>query len=132
MSDFVGPVICGLVFICAVFLVCIVVAVLLYVNHSRSRRNVAIQPSWRTVTGQVVAASVEETARTQVDDDTFYYPQVEFQYVVEGHVYTGRQAVGRPYNVAFKANQTLARYPVGSDVTVYYDPEGPGEARLVG
>jgi hypothetical protein len=130
MSEFYGSFLCGLICTGLAFLVVIGVVVLLYVNHTRSKEKTAIHPNWRPATARVTATRVEETARTRVDEDDFYYPLIEFEYQVEGQVYTGKQAVGRPFNIEFKAKQTLRHYPPGIEVVVYYNPDKPSETRL--
>ena len=130
ISETLGPLLCGLFCIGITFLAIIGVVGLLIVNRNHSREKVSIHPDWPAIPGRVTIARVEESARTRVDDDAFYYPYIEFEYVVEGQVYTGKQGVGRPSNLEFKAKQTLANHPVGSDVVVYYNPVEPGQARL--
>jgi hypothetical protein len=131
MPEILVPLMCGLVCIGIAFLILIGVVVLLYVNHTHSREKVAIHPNWPTVLGRVTVARVEESVRTRVDDDAFYYPSIEFEYTVEGQIYTGKQAVGKPSNLEFIAKRTLANYPAGTEVKVYYNPEKPEEARLL-
>ena len=85
---------------------------------------------WRAVTARITAASVEEAVSSRAGHDAFYYPSIQFEYTAGGRVYKGTQAVGRPYNAISKAWETLSRYHVGKEITVYYNPERPGEARL--
>jgi hypothetical protein len=127
--DILTPLLLGIMCIGAVFLAAAGVGVLLYINQTRSRKNVVIPPNWSAITGRITATKVEETAD---DEDDFYYPSIEYEYTVEGQVYTGKQAVGKPYNFTAKAKQILAHYPVGSEIAVYYNPEKPAETRLAG
>jgi hypothetical protein len=113
-----------------VFLLMAGVFWLLYTNRTRSRERATIPSNWSSVTGRITAAHVETSARTRVEDDEFYYPEVEFEYTIEGRVFTARQAAGRPFNLEFKAKQTLKQYPVGRQVEVYYSPEKPEDARI--
>jgi hypothetical protein len=131
MSQILLPLITGLLCIGIPFLVLVGVIVLLYINHTRNREKMVVPPSWPGVSGRVTVARVVETVRTRVDDDAFYYPYIEFEYYVAGQVYTGKQAVGRPFNLESKAKRTLAHYPPGTDVAVYYNPEKPDEARVL-
>ena len=124
------PLLIGLLFIVVPVIVLIVVVRLIYINQKRSREKKAIPQNWHATTGRVTAVSVEEAVRTRVEDDPFHYPNVQFEYVVEGRAYNGSQAVGRPYNNTSMAQQTLKNYPVGREIPVYYNPERPGEARL--
>jgi hypothetical protein len=131
MSEIFLPLITGLLCISIAFLALVGVIVLLYINHNRSREKMVVPPSWPGVSGRVTVARVVESARTRVDEDAFYHPSIEFEYIVAGQVYTGKQAVGRPSNLESKAKRTLANYPPGTDVAVYYNPEKPDEARVL-
>jgi hypothetical protein len=130
-SEILRPLLCG--FVCAggAFIIAIGVIALLVVNQRKSRKKYVIPDNWRSAQGRIIATQVEEAARTKVDDDEFYMPMVEFEYTVEGQVYTSKQAVGRPYNVTFKAKQTLEHYPIGGNITVHYNPEKVDQARLM-
>lgn len=130
MSQIFLPLILGLLFIFAVFAGAALVIWLLVTNCRRNRQKTTINPGWISVEGQITATGVEESIRTRADDDPFHYPSIEFEYMVEGRPYVGRQAVGKPFNVQFKARRTLEDYPVGGRVVVFYNPEEPGEARL--
>jgi hypothetical protein len=85
---------------------------------------------WRAARARITAASVEETVRREVEDDTSYYPSIQFEYTAGDRVYKGTQAVGRPYSAISRAWETLSRYEVGKEITVYFNPDRPGEARL--
>jgi hypothetical protein len=131
MSEILRPLLVGVLCIGLTFIVMIGVVVLLSVNRSRSRKKMAIASNWPAVPGQVTAARIEESVRTRADEDVFYEPSIEFRYTVEGQVYSGKQVIGRPSNLEFKAKQTLAHYPPGTEISVYHNPEKPGEARLL-
>jgi len=120
----------GLLFIVIPVLVLIGVTVLIYINQKRIEQKKPIPRNWRAVTARITAASVEKAVRNHVEENASYYPSIQFEYTDEGRVYRGTQAVGRPYNVISGAWQTLSRYQVGTEITVYCNPENPGEARL--
>jgi hypothetical protein len=96
---------------------------------------------WPSVAGQVVASGVKETAvrvRRRTRGTRFrlaqrYAPQVVYVYEVSGVGYRGDRihlnetvlASGPDY-----AEWVAARYPVGSPVTVYYNPANPGKTAL--
>ncbi len=131
MSEILLPLITGFPCIGLAFLALVGVIVLLYINHTRSREKMVVPPSRPGVSGRVTVARVAESVRTRVDDDAFYSPYIEFEYNVADQVYTGKQAVGRPFNLESKAKRTLAHYPPGTDVAVYYNPEKPDDARVL-
>lgn len=130
MSGMFGPLLVGLLFILVPVLVLIGVITLLRKNKTGMRRTTSIPAGWRATKARVTGGNVEEAIRIRVEDDAFYYPMVVFEYTVEGREYTGSQGVERPYNYAGRANKTLAQYPVGSEIVVYYNPERPADARL--
>jgi hypothetical protein len=131
MSEIYLALVGGLFCIGMAFLALVAVIVLLVINQTRSRKMKRIDPNWPTAPGRVTVARVEESARTRVDEDTFYSPWIEFEYTVASQIYTGRQAVGRPSNLESMAKRMLAHYPPGTELVVYYQPERPQEARLL-
>jgi hypothetical protein len=88
---------------------------------------------WPSVRGRVTAGAV--VAGTTFDDGSpAYYPVITYRYVVAGREYEGKRRtlinVGVGGLLRGAAQQVVARYPVGSEVTVFYDPANPGEAVL--
>ena len=130
MSELISSVLCGLFCLIIPVLGATIVIVLLIINQQRSRKLSAVPPDWPVVPAKVIGASVEETARTHPDDDVFYYPLIEFEYEGAGQRYTARQAVGKPFNLAYIARKTLEHYPAGKQISVAYNPQKMDEARL--
>lgn len=75
-----------------------------------------------------VIALSEHRQATDGDNDSV---RIEFDYAVGGQQHRGRTVsyVGLPAQAADKA-ALVARYPVGREVRVYYDPADPGRAVL--
>jgi hypothetical protein len=64
------------------------------------------------------------------DTEVFNQPFVEYEYAVNGRKLRGnRITIGEKIS-GFEIESTLARYPVGAAVTVYYDPANPKNAVL--
>lgn len=120
----------GLLFVILPVFVIFRVIQLLRINQRRSREKKLIPQNWRPAKGRITATGIEEAVRTRVEDDAFYYPYIRFEYSDGKTVYTGAQAVGRPYNNTFMAKRTLKGYPVGGEVTVFYNPDKPDENKL--
>ncbi len=58
------------------------------------------------------------------------FPVIEFEYTVEGKVYTGSNHLERQDTNRFDIERLLAEYPEGSETTVYFDPQHPDLAVL--
>ncbi len=111
------------------------IGVYLVVASLRARKKAETSQGWPHTLGQVVNAEVKRTANT--DDDghiTYaYHPEVEYTYEAAGQVYSSRRLMFgavQAANTPKKAQQTLARYPLGAQVTVYYDPAKPADSVL--
>jgi hypothetical protein len=78
---------------------------------------------------------VSHHTSTDSDGDTsdHYTPKVKYTYQAIGQEYEGDK-LGFGFQQSFgsqsKAQAALARFPVGAQVTVYYDPNNPAEAVL--
>ena len=98
----------------------------------RSKKKAGLSQGWPTTGGKVIVSEIRESAST--DDDGYtnytYYPRVEFSYVVAGQSYSSKRisfgGVQGSSNQA-KAQETINKYPVGTPVTVYYNPQKPPE-----
>ncbi|MEP7133337.1 MAG: DUF3592 domain-containing protein [Chloroflexota bacterium] len=87
--------------------------------------------AWPGTMGTVLSSSVE-SRRTGNSMST--YPVVVYQYQVNGQVYQGQtiKAGEQFFNVRVigDAQATAARYQVGAQVMVYYNPANPQESAL--
>jgi hypothetical protein len=98
----------------------------------RSKKKADMSQGWPNVAGKVILSEVRESAST--DDDGYtrysYFPRVEYSYSVAGqHFDSKRLSFGGVTGTSSpdKAQETINKYPVGSPVTVYYNPENPSE-----
>ena len=67
------------------------------------------------------------------DGGITYRPEVTYHYTVDGREHlASRTRFGDRFGISFSAPavRTVRRYPVGSSVTVRYNPEDPAEAVL--
>jgi hypothetical protein len=90
----------------------------------------ATSKSWPTVDGTIKRAEIDVFRR---DGNTHYQPDIAYSYSVEGKKYTSSKiSVGEPPldNNVSKAKKVQAKYPVGKEVTVWYDPELPESSSL--
>ena len=84
---------------------------------------------WPTATGTVTRSQVE---KTPVGAKTRYDAHIEYDYTVEGRTYrSARVRVrGTSSKNGWDINGLAARYPTQARVTVYYDPDRPGDSYL--
>lgn len=103
------------------------------VNLRDARRSEA----WPRTSGEIVHAEVEEhvTVRRDKDGertstDISYASNIAYTYRVAGREHQGQRVRWDWELERTDAEATVARYPVGSGVTVYYDPDDPANAVL--
>jgi len=99
----------------------------------KSKQKAAASQGWPSVPGVVSRTGVEASVQG-VDDDSppSYSPRVTYRYQVMGvEVENSRIAFGGVASGSRKkAEQFTAGYPVGTPVTVYYNPADPKDAVL--
>jgi hypothetical protein len=112
----------------------LVVLFLFYIAF-RSSRKADVSKDWPTTMGRVITATVEQRRSSSSEGgySTSHYPQVIYEYTVNGQKYMGSKInfgmeVG--YGWAGMAERIIAKYPVGGMVQVYYDPGDPIQAVL--
>ncbi len=92
-------------------------------------RNASISKDWPAVPGTITASQV----RISTDEDgTTYFADVTYKYVVNDRWYTAATVHFGEYGSGSRsrADKIVARYPPGSQVTVYYNPDKSGTAVL--
>ncbi|MBN1388385.1 MAG: DUF3592 domain-containing protein [Bacteroidales bacterium] len=86
--------------------------------------------SWPTVQGVITRSDIDVWNR---DGKTHYQPDIAYTYSVDGKKYSsskinaGEQAMDNNVNSAKKIQ---AKYPVGKEVTIWYDPGLPASSAL--
>ncbi len=96
-------------------------------------REVKAAQTWQTTRGKITRSEVRSK---QVDDTTregkktVNYPAVTYEFTVNGRRCTGERISLAEIIPASDIEPTLERYPVGAEVTVYYNPQKPSQALL--
>lgn len=97
--------------------------------HEASAMRQASQ-NWAETTGRVLKSRVEVSGGNIASVS----PHVVYEYTVAGMTYQGDQVRVGDNAVAVRtdseAYQIVDRYPVGAEVTVYYDPANPAMSAL--
>ncbi len=93
--------------------------------------------SWPTTTGHVISADVQEKVETRRDmndrprTERTYTPAVRYEYTVGAQTYLGHRVKADDYGGgADRAYGIVNRYPAGTTLTVFYDPDDPDQAVL--
>ena len=84
--------------------------------------------SWETAEGVILESRVE----SRTNRGTIYHPIIRYRYQAEGRAFEGnRIGFYDPSNgKVLKVAPIVKRYPRGSKIPVFYDPEEPEEATL--
>lgn len=86
---------------------------------------------WPSVEGRVINTYLEEYR--DAEQEVSYTPRIIYEYRLDGQTYTSQQiafGIEQSYGSQNRAGDVLDEFPVGSPVTVYYDPDNPGNAVL--
>lgn len=90
--------------------------------------------AWPQTMGTVLSATVQVAQRGTTRQEA---PLVLYAYQVDGHVFQGHRVrvtddLGRVRlaDADSSASNTVARYPSGAPVVVYYDPTNPANSAL--
>lgn len=90
---------------------------------------------WSTIPGRVVVSTSEarEVSRGDAssnDTELRTFAKIEYEYTIAGRAYRGsRVSIGEDLG-NFEVAETIARYPVGRPVTVFYNPNKRDQAVL--
>jgi len=85
--------------------------------------------SWPSVSGRVVSTRIDEALGSK--GSTTYRPVITYRYVVDGVEHTSDRLSGAVITHGRSwAQGRCDAYPVGSEVTVYYNPRDPAKAVL--
>jgi hypothetical protein len=87
---------------------------------------------WSTAPGRITASTVQTVITGDSTNGFVHYePYVSFTYVVGEATHTGATIAFRDLRGWKKATAAIvARYPVGSEVVVHYDPNAPATCVL--
>lgn len=81
--------------------------------------------TWTKASGRITRSELATETR---QGKQVQVPRIEYEYRVGFHALIGRRINFAELIAGAQAKEALARYPVGTGVTVYYDPADPSEA----
>jgi hypothetical protein len=91
------------------------------------RRKMATVSQWPSTMGVVQMSTIEQRSS---DDGYTDYPVVQYSYQVGGQSYQSMKLAPGPEVGGSGARGVVAKYPVGAQVMVFYNPQNPSEAVL--
>lgn len=108
---------------------------LLLVSNRRIRGGTQIKHKWPATRGVVTSSSLREHIFFDRDSTKSkgmtYEPFVEYTYSVDGREYGTLTSFGPPVKKRAEAEQVISHFAPGATVTIYYNPENPGEEVVV-
>jgi len=116
-----------------VFVIVTAVGVYITISAFISRSKANASQNWSGTQGTVRESNVQVKESYDSDDGTTttYSPHVRYAYTVNRQAYeSGRIHFGSGKTTRRAAEEAINRYPAGSTVMVYYDPQNPQQAVL--
>ncbi len=89
-------------------------------------QNARVSKSWPTAEGRIVQSTVRESVNEEEDNTTTtYFADVRFRYVIDAQQYSSDTVSFGQYGSSSqrRARKIVDKYPRGTAVLVYYDPE---------
>ncbi len=117
-----------LIFLCSFGFIFMVVNFFLYREIVQTQKRENATQTWPTVSGEITASKINR--RHDSEQGYVEYPHVSYTYEVNGKKHHSSNIMAGGELGGVKVESTLARYPLGSQVTVYYDPQNPKDAVL--
>jgi len=90
------------------------------------RRKMAEVSRWPSAMGVVEMSRIEQ--RSSSEGGTTDYPVVQYSYQVNGQGYQSTKRAPGPEVGGTGARGVVAKYPVGAQVMVFYNPQNPSDA----
>ena len=113
----------------------LIIGVSLVLINFFARKKAQESIGWPATNGEITHAGVRRESSVDADGDTSYsyYPDVQYRFRAAGQEFVGDKitfGMRTGYGRSSKAQEIANRYPVGSRVQVYYNPQKPSEAVL--
>lgn len=86
--------------------------------------------NWLRTTGKVVQSSVVKRRRKDNQGTLANYPEVAYEFTVDGQRLRGNKVNVTPPVADTMVEEVLNRYPMGTEVEVFYNPANPADCVL--
>jgi hypothetical protein len=115
----------------------IAIGVVLIFLHRRNIKKAEESMSWKEATGTVNGSKVIQGNNVLMSNDDdgestpVFYPEISYTYQVGGLEYTSKRLAFtgvKSHSKRENAEKAASLYPVGKQLSVYYDPKNPKEA----
>ncbi|MFZ5809510.1 MAG: DUF3592 domain-containing protein [Chloroflexota bacterium] len=95
-------------------------------------REVQGAKNWQTTSGKIIRSEIRTVRKRDLDERETVRsaPAITYEYSVDGKRYQGERISLAEIIPESDLEATLARYPLGAQVTVYYNPADPRQAVL--
>jgi hypothetical protein len=106
----------------------LIMGLVVFVMSLFSMQTAFASAEWSSTTATITAADlVERRVRRRL----VYEARLKYDYTVDGKSYTGtRVSISGATGTSLTGEQVVAKYPVGSKPTCYYDPSSPADSVL--
>lgn len=106
----------------------VVLIMLIFAIITTGRQKSALK-EWQSTTGIITASALERRSRG-TNRGYANYAAIRYSYQAGGQAYQGTKFDLGPALRDKEAKKLIARYPVNTQVTVFYNPQNPSEAVL--
>ena len=111
-----------------------IISIVMLVKHFRDKKKIVESDNWASVQGQIIFSDIrrQDSINAEGHQNVSYVPEVRYRYEHLGTEYTNDKISfgGKIGRTVKGANTILARYPVGENVTVFYNPANPADSVL--
>jgi cytochrome bd-type quinol oxidase subunit 1 len=121
----------------AFIVIFVLVGFRIYKRSIERKKYLLIVQSWPSTSGRIIESALNVYRSGGRHGGSIHEIKVEYEYTVNGQLYKNNLVkAGDQFIVVYSVfvnnsmEERIKRYPVGAQVTVYYNPANPGESAL--
>ena len=112
-----------------------IIGVAMLIKSFQDKKKADESQNWSSTEGKITESYIRRDMGVNGDGimQILYYPEVRYEYEFMGIEYTGQQisfGANTGYSYQKKTQAILSKYPLGANITVYYNPNAPEDAVL--